>query len=444
MKPRNKTERRVAELSSKLPPLTIEIEWAKEHVFSHEAFKCKDELWCSDCGHKWINVDTSELSVILGIKNNVECPYCHHKLNVKVSRKQKCNEVNYMTIATVCENYQVLRHVYCYRFTRKKDAYLHYFFDEVAQEWISDDGKRTIMAKSMNMNSTGWINSDELSIKNEYGNSGYYNYRGDIYAIFGEIYPKIELLHKLRKYGLKNSFHSITPSKLIRNLLSDGSDYELCLKTKQYSMLQHLHKNGCANIKYKPSFNICNRNKYKIKDASMWVDYIDLLCYFKFDVHNAKYVCPKNLKKEHDKLMVRQQKIQAKLRAERQRENAIREAISRKEAILDFYKTKIKFFGLCFSDGNIIIKPLESVVQYYQEAKAMHHCVFSSEYYKKPDSLILSATIENKRIETIELNLKTFEIVQSRGAYNSNTDYHDNIIDIVKKNINVIRQRMAA
>ena len=74
----------------------------------------------------------------------------------------------------------------------------------------------------------------------------------------------------------------------------------------------------------------------------------------------------------------------------------------------------------------------------------MQHCVFSNAYYNKEHSLILSATINGKRIETIEVSLKTFQIVQSRGLCNANTEYHDRIINLVNNNINLIRQRMKA
>jgi len=437
MKPRSKREVEVTALSSKLPPLEMEIEWAKTHMFTHEAYKCKDELWCSDCGHTWINSDISELSVSLGIGVKSECPFCHQKLTVKVSKKQKNDEVGYMTIVTVSGDYQVLRRIYCNRFTRKKNAFLNYYFAEVVQEWISIDGKRTIMAKPMNLGGTGWLYWQPLSIKNE--NNGRYYY-GDKYSMYGEIYPTAKLLPILKKRGLKSSFYNVSPSKLIRALLTGGNDIELCLKTKQYSMLQYLYKRGSCNIQYKPSFNICNRNKYKIKDASMWVDYIDFLHYFNLDVHNAKYVCPKDLKKEHDKLMNRKEKIEAKRRAERQREEALRDQISRKEAILQFYEKKMIFFGLVLTDGNIVIKPLESITQFYQESKAMHHCVYSSQYYKRSDSLILSAKIEDKRIETIELNLKTLEVVQSRGTNNSITEFHNQIIKLVDSNKDLIRK----
>lgn len=73
-----------------------------------------------------------------------------------------------------------------------------------------------------------------------------------------------------------------------------------------------------------------------------------------------------------------------------------------------------------------------------------HHCVFSSGYYLKPDSLILSAMIEDKRIETIEFSLKNGSIVQSRGVCNQTTEYHQQIIDLVNKHRKSILKRLTA
>ena len=72
----------------------------------------------------------------------------------------------------------------------------------------------------------------------------------------------------------------------------------------------------------------------------------------------------------------------------------------------------------------------------------MHHCVWSNKYFLKENSLILSATIDGVRIETIEVSLKTFKVVQSRGVCNSNTEYHDRIVALVDSNMNLIRKRM--
>ena len=74
----------------------------------------------------------------------------------------------------------------------------------------------------------------------------------------------------------------------------------------------------------------------------------------------------------------------------------------------------------------------------------MHHCVFANGYWKRSDCLILSARIGDKRIETIVINLKTLDIVQSRGACNQNTEYHERIIGLVRKNIGLIKQKLAS
>lgn len=75
------------------------------------------------------------------------------------------------------------------------------------------------------------------------------------------------------------------------------------------------------------------------------------------------------------------------------------------------------------------------------EGEAMHHCVHKMGYYKKENSLILSAKDKKgKRIETIEIDLKTFRVVQSRGVNNDNTPKHDEIIRLVNNNMDLIRK----
>ena len=55
------------------------------------------------------------------------------------------------------------------------------------------------------------------------------------------------------------------------------------------------------------------------------------------------------------------------------------------------------FFGIDLTDGKIHVRVLESIEQFRQEGEAMHHCVFTNEYYRRDDSLILSATMAGKR-----------------------------------------------
>ena len=129
-----------------------------------------------------------------------------------------------------------------------------------------------------------------------------------------------------------------------------------------------------------------------------------------------------------------------KTRIEKKTERERQIAESRKwEA--EYKETKGKFFGICFGSDDIIITVIKSVAEMADEGEAMHHCVHKMGYYKRPESLILSAKDKSgKRIETIEVNLKTYKVVQSRGVNNSSTPKHDDIIRLVNNNMNLIRQ----
>jgi len=162
---------------------------------------------------------------------------------------------------------------------------------------------------------------------------------------------------------------------------------------------------------------------------------IDLLCHFGKDTNCPKYVCPADLKAEHDKLVAKRNRQRERERTEQQRQKAI-------EDEKNYLKAKGIFFGLVFSDNLIRIKVIESVEEMITEGRLMHHCVGG--YHNRKDSLILSATIDGKRIETIEVSLKTLKVVQSRGICNENTEYHDRIIRLVEDNTELIRQRMNA
>ena len=131
------------------------------------------------------------------------------------------------------------------------------------------------------------------------------------------------------------------------------------------------------------------------------------------------------------------QKIDAKIDFEKKRKQAIKDE-------KEYLKQKGRFFGIAFGDNLIQIGVLQSVMDFLEEGKEMHHCVFTNKYYRKSESLILTARIGNKRIETVEVNLKTLSIVQSRGVCNNNTEYHERIIGLVKKNMNLIRQKLTA
>mgnify|MGYP005922908105 FL=1 len=100
-----------------------------------------------------------------------------------------------------------------------------------------------------------------------------------------------------------------------------------------------------------------------------------------------------------------------------------------------------RYLDLVFSDGLIEITVLQSAEEFYNEGKIMHHCVYSNAYYAENNSLVMSAHIGDKRIETIEIDLKRLIISQSHGAYNQDTKYHSRIVSLVQRNLHKIARR---
>ncbi|MCD8244848.1 MAG: PcfJ domain-containing protein [Parabacteroides sp.] len=302
------------------------------------------------------------------------------------------------------------------------------------QRWIAPSGKHCTFAKLRQTMGTcyydSWIYSAPLELRNENSNNKFYiNVYDKIYT--GVVYPRQKLITELKRTGYKKRLYGQKPLDLFRTLLTD-SKAETLMKTGNTKLLKHLMDNGWQKIEsYWPSIRITIRNGYKIKDATMWCDYIDFLRFFGKDLRNAKYVCPTDLKAEHGRYMQRKAKADAQADLEKQLQ---------KEA--EFKAIKERFFGLIFSDGRISIRVLESVQEIIAEGKAMHHCVGG--YHSKEDLLILSATIDGKRIETIEVSISKLKVIQCRGLQNKTTRYHSRIINLVEQNMPLVEQRLAA
>lgn len=81
---------------------------------------------------------------------------------------------------------------------------------------------------------------------------------------------------------------------------------------------------------------------------------------------------------------------------------------------------------------------METVQEFMEEGDALKHCLFANDYHAKSDSLILSARINSKPIETIEVSLSKMKVVQSRGMQNNPTKQHDQIVALVESNMDKI------
>ena len=435
MKPRNDYERRVVALSEKLPEITYKQKmWAESHCFDNIGYKCKGEVWCSHCGAIIPNNTSLLAEAILG--EHVECPICGTRLQIKKSRKKRIEEKVYFTILARVKEFQVCRHFIVHKWMEKYSE-PSCTINEAVQVWMDENGKQTIIArpcKPMFMVYDVWDFGKPMEIR--YRRS-YRRSSADYekYRIAGVKYPWGGVLPILRRNGYKGNAGKLAESELFRMLVTDH-EAEVLLKSGQLELLYYKWQRGYGPyaMRLDHAVRIANRNGYFVKDASMWYDYLRLLDYFHLDTHNAHYVCPKDLKAEHDKLLRRKNRIEAKKREEEK---------MRKAALWEerYKEAKAAYFGIAFDNGRLFVSVIQSVAEMAEEGKEMKHCVYSSDYYKKDDSLILSAKdAEGKRIETIEVSLKTFEVVQSRGVCNSNTEHHDEIVALVNRNMNLIRQ----
>lgn len=422
MKPRNKFEKAVLAQSKSLRPITkAQKVWAFRECIDHYAYRLpKGRTTCMDCGHSWVMEEQTE---------NCTCPKCRAKLKVQTTFDRKLQQKQYFTVLTTSGEYQVLR-MYLLIAEMEKGCKAKPYALEIGHYWWNGQGRMAVVAiqRVLGRYIDTFSFGSPLAIRMD--NDAYRH------IAYAPIYPKFKATDILRRNGFDGDLHDIVPTRLIPALLSD-SRAETLFKAGQYPMLRHYLHSSFDIGQYWASIKICIRNGYTIADGSMWRDTIDLLRHFGKDTNSPKYVCPTDLKTEHDKLAEkkRKQKEQEQLAERRQ------EAVKHEK---EYRKLKGCFFGIAFTDGILHIHVLESVAEFAEEGTAMHHCVWSNNYYLKKDSLILSATIDGKRIETIEVSLKTFEVVQSRGVCNSNTEYHDRIISLVNDNIHLIRQRMKA
>lgn len=296
------------------------------------------------------------------------------------------------------------------------------------QHWITPSGKMETMSvksNSMSQYVDQWVCDTTLEIRSK---TDRMNQR--IYIAPGYIHPNSKILPILRRNGFKGHFHKISPQELFPLILSDNKA-ETLLKTKQIPLLQVYDKYSDSIYKYWNMIRICTKHNYIIKDPSMWFDQLKLLAFFQKDLYNPKYICPADLNHSHHLLIARKAKIDNRIEREKLLEKFEIQQVQ-------YARSKHKFFGLLFKTGDLEIKPLVNVSEFFDEGKLFSHCIYTNSYFNRKDSLVLSARLNSVPIETIEISLKNLQILQARGRFNKTTPHHERIINLVTQNLPVI------
>lgn len=434
MRPRNRRQREVVELSTTLPPITDrQRQWAYTHCFPKVGYQCKGEIWCTACGGIF-GAEASDLSAALGVTGKAVCPHCGTRLTVEVNRRKKVQTKYYFTVVTTCRGWQVCRNYSVGRYIVKGDGEPYITINEAVQNWIAPDGYEAVIARpvaAMVGYYDCWLFRHPMALRDANRTNPY---RGDKYHISGAwVYPHRNLLPLVKRNGYTGRNQSGIPESVhIRMLLTDP-EAEWLEKTGQFALLAYKYTRGSIG-NWQHAVRVANHAGYKVKDAGMWIDYLGLLDHFHLDTHNARYVCPRDLNAEHDRLVARKHREDQR----RAREERIREAARWEKK---YRAEKGPYLGICFGNDNIRISVIQSVAEMAEEGLAMHHCVFSNEYFKKPGVLILSAkTTDGKRLATIELSLRSFKVVQCRGACNAKPEQYDAILQLMNDNINLFQK----
>lgn len=422
MKPRTAFQRRATEASKRLKLLPeAQEKWAHRKIASHFSFRTKGHInVCSECGAKFDNGSKGK---------SVVCPECGTRLEIHDTRKKIYSEKQVFSSLETVDGLQVQR-IYMLHSDYRRGHKAKHEAMEIIRRWYDGNGNFAVEARSRSMNYyvDVFLYSSDIELKKDCPT---YQYLADTY-----IAPGAKILPSFRLRGVNGRFPNVSPDKLFNGLVTDPR-IETLLKSGNIKDLAYFLDHMTELGKLWNSYKIAMRNGYRISDISLWADLVQALEYCGRDIHNAHYICPDNLKEAHDYWTRRREQIIEKERSREKLEKAMQN-----EA--DFIRLKSKFFDLKISDGTIEIVVLDSIKAFKEEGDTMHHCVFSGSYYNRPDSLVLSARIEGKRIETIEFSLTDMKILQSRAVCNGTSEYHDRIINLLNSNLHQIARRNTA
>lgn len=383
MKPRNKTQRVVATLSAAIHPISDkQREWGIRHAYTSKERSYEKTIY------------------------------------------------RYFVISSRVKEWQV-----CRFFQVRKQRQVYEFLEPM-RLWFDTNGHMEIEAMnrfSMSSRIDAWILGSPLSLKNT--PMAYKDYTVQLSVCASKVTSMIPIL---KRNGLKGSFHDMQPRDVIEGLLKNNM-FETLWKCRQFSLLQafaYEWNRDYENVSIMSAVRIALRHNYHVDDGRMWVDMVTLLERAHMDIRNPKFVCPTNLKAAHDEALELCTRYE-----DAQRKNKDKEKLLENKKVVRKYElARKKFMGMLISDDKIKIEVLSTVKSVMEEGYAMHHCVFANEYYKRLDSLLLTAKVNGERAETIEVDLKRYQLVQSRGVCNQNSKYHDEIVSLVNENMNVIRK----
>lgn len=412
MKARTRKEKEVERLSKRLWPVTgSKKEYAlglipKEAWWRGRDFGC----FCTCCGHEW-EMDSAPSETVV-------CPACGAELKAVRTRKENGKFYMFMAVISVCGKYQVIRFVEARRIIHGKRVFSE--AEEVVRLWIDVNGNhltQTIKYGVMHYN-VYWKYGTCMELRNPCFSVNFY-----VDGICG----KQSVLSELRRNGYKGRLNGFTPLDVFKGLLQN-SMFETLWKANRFDILKSCTDLNRLRLEW-PSVRIVLRNNYRTDDWQIWFDTMSMMRRCGMDVTNSVYVCPDDIRRVHDEVQKRLERMER-----RKKQVELEEKMKCVDKVLERLS---KYGEIRFCDGKWNVLTLHTAKEYFDEGNHMHHCVWSNEYWKKKDCLILSVrrNDDNARVATVELSLSSYTIQQCRGVSNKVPEQVDDIERLIKDNM---------
>lgn len=467
-----KTQKEIESLAGRLQPIPQgDYEWAIAHFpYFMQIPQGRTECACPNC-HTHFNpyeVERTEGSKWNKDDYTIKCPYCGATIQLRIeswlTKASVCRrQEDFFQVMQVVGGWQVTRLIYMQRYCYARKENTPWEFYEVCQAWNRpSEGKTHFRALPKKMMANHYLNPYSLweiiPLKDENGNhlrfeDGFLKCESKPrpleprragsanYFETTAIAPSSRLLPAYRKYGFGKQ--ALDKTKKIHNAMwwfecFSGKNYkpmyETLLKLKDYDMLkratEYRYRDNAEQ--YFSAWKVCQRRGYKPADKSEWFDLVQMLIELRMDIRSPHYVCPADLNAMHQHILNLHNR-------ERDRIELEKKAEENKE----YMKRIAKFKDMDIHNSRLHIIVLPTIKAFKEEGDALGHCVYRCGYYSHKDSLILSARDDSgKRWETLEVSLKTFEILQCYGYGDKFSERHKEIRTLMSKNMWQVRERM--
>lgn len=429
MKPKTKEQKRLLEVMQLFPePTEKQKEYAKTHCFDDWMIESRGRVVCTHCGHSWRPKGADKLEA-------ASCPHCGHIAKIQ-HNKAVYKETEYFVISRKAGEYQAFQFFLVKKYAKANK--INYWSNEVGTMFLDMQGGRTFFSLgrfSMSYIMDAWSWGSEIELRSS-----------DVLDRLGVGALLTTSMHPtLKRNGWNGKLFHNDCTHTPRHLLTDPQ-FESLWKIGQYGICESMMSwgwqrcDGMTEDDRNRVIRLCNRYGKIFKTREEWGDLMDYVSDLKFlnrDFGNPKILFPENFQDEKMRINNKRHEKERAIAREAAARRAIEEA-ERDKKKNEWVRTyQRRFKDMCINADGFTIRPLLTRDDFNDEYKAMNHCIRT--YYGKIDRLLISISVDGKKTETAEIDLKSYEVLQCRGANNQPSAHHDQIIQLLYSHIKVFK-----